>query len=256
MTQSDKARAFTALHQPGNPLVVFNIWDAGGAMALEKAGAAAVATGSFGVAAAMGYGDGEAIPLEELLYVVRRIAASVAVPVTIDFEGAYARDPAGVAANVSRLIGAGAIGLNFEDQVVGGGGLHDLATQSARIAAIRDAGDAAGVAIFMNARTDLFLKAPADQHAGLVPEALARAAAYAAAGASGFFVPGLVDPALMQAVTKGTPLPVNAMASPAQMPAATLAEVGVARISHGPFPWRAAMVALADGWRAATAHQT
>ena len=256
MTQSDKARAFAALHKPGAPLVLFNVWDAGGAVALEKAGATAIATGSHGVAEAMGYTDGEDIPLDEVLYVARRVTASVAVPVTVDFEGAYALDPAGVTANVTRLIEAGAIGLNFEDQVIGTKTLHPVEMQAARIAAIAAAGAATGMPLFINARTDVFLKVAPEQHAGLVPEALARATAYAGAGASGFFVPGLVDPALMTAIVKGTHLPVNAIASPAQQPAAVLASLGVARISHGPFPWNAAMAAFVDGWRAATAHQT
>lgn len=255
MTQSDKARAFAALHKPGAPVVLFNVWDAGGAVALENVGAPAIATGSHGVAGAIGYGDGEKAPLEDVLFMVRRITGSVAVPVTVDFEGAYSTDPATVTANVTRLIDAGAIGLNFEDQVIGTQTLHPLDAQATRIAAIRAAGVARDVPLFINARTDLFLKAKPDQHAGLLPEALARAAAYAAAGASGFFVPGLVDPGLMAAVVRGTPLPVNAIASPAQQPAAVLASLGVARISHGPFPWNAAMAAFVDGWRAATAHQ-
>ena len=255
MTQSDKARAFAAMHKPGAPVVLFNVWDAGGAVVLEKAGAPAIATGSHGVAEAMGFSDGEDIPLDDVLYVVRRVTSSVAVPVTVDFEGAYALDPASVTTNVTRLIEAGAIGLNFEDQVIGTKTLHPVEAQAARIAAIRAAGTATGVPLFINARTDVFLKAKPDQHADLVPEALARAAAYAAAGASGFFVPGLVDPDLMAAVVKGTPLPVNAIASPTQQPAAVLASLGVARISHGPFPWNAAMAAFAEGWRKATAHQ-
>jgi len=254
-TQSDKARTFAAMHRPGAPIVLFNVWDAGGAVVLEKAGSPAIATGSHGVAEALGYGDGEKAPLDDVLYMVRRVTTSVAVPVTVDFEGAYAVDPDAVATNVTRLIDAGAIGLNFEDQVVGTKTLHPPETQAARIAAIHAAGVAREVPLFINARTDLFLKAPADEHASLVPEALARAALYAKAGASGFFVPGLVDPDLMTAIVKGTPLPVNAIASPAQQPASVLASLGVARISHGPFPWNAAMKAFVEGWRAATAHQ-
>lgn len=256
MTQSDKARAFAALHRPGTPIVLFNVWDAGGAVALQKAGAPAIATGSHGVAESMGFGDGEKAPLDDVLSLVRRVVTSVSLPVTVDFEGAYATDPAGAAANVSRLIDAGAVGLNIEDQVIGGTGLHAPDAQAARIAAIRAAAVARDVPLFINARTDLFLKSPPDQHAARVAEALARAALYATAGASGFFVPGLVDPDLLRAIVQGTSLPVNAIASPAQQPAAVLASLGVARISHGPFPWRAAMAGFVEGFRAATAHQS
>ncbi len=254
-TQSDKARAFAAMHQPGNPVVIYNIWDAGSSRTVEAAGAPALATGSSPVATAMGYADGEIIPLDTVLMIVARIAASVAVPLSVDFEGGYAVDAATITANTRRVIEAGAIGVNFEDQIVGGTGLHTIAVQSARIAAVLAAGTATGVPLFVNARTDLFLKAPADQHAGLLPEAIERATAYAHAGASGFFAPGLTDPALISALIATTPLPVNLMMSPTAPPAATLAALGAARLSHGPFPWRAQMAALAAGYAAATAHQ-
>lgn len=248
-TQSDKARAFAALHRPGAPLVIYNMWDAGSAIALYKAGAPAMATGSSPLAAAQGYADGQVIPLDLVLTVVGRITACVPVPVSVDFEGGYAVEPAGITANTRRLVEAGAIGVNFEDQVVGGEGLHAIEAQSARIAAVVAAGTAAEVPLFVNARTDLFLKAPAERHADFIPEALARLKAYAEAGASGAFVPGLVDPGLIRAVVEGCVLPLNVMMSPAAPPAAALAALGVARLSHGPFPWRAQMARFAEGWR-------
>ncbi len=254
-TLSEKARTFAAAHRPGAPLVIYNIWDAGGAKQLEKAGAPAVATGSASVAAAHGYQDGQAIPLDLLLMIAGRISASVTVPVSVDFEGGYAADPETLTANVLRLIGAGAAGLNFEDQVVGGQGLYPKDEQARRIAAVFAAGQSAGVPLFINARTDLFLQSPPDGHARLVAEALDRAQAYAAAGAAGLFVPGLTDPALIAAVVKGSPLPVNIMMSPQAPDPATLASLGVARLSHGPFPWYAHMAALAEGWANATVHQ-
>ena len=255
-TQSDKARAFAALHIPGNPIVIYNIWDAGSAKSVEAAGAPALATGSHPVAAAMGYADGQVIPLETVLENVRRIVAAVSVPVSVDFEGGYALDAESLTANTSQLIKAGAIGVNFEDQVIGGTGLHAIAVQSARIAAVVAAGTQTGVPLFVNARTDMFLKAPADQHAGLMAEAIERAQAYAAAGAKGFFIPGLHDPALISALIATTPLPVNVFIGPTSAPAATLAALGAARLSHGPGPLRAQMVALTVGYAAATAHQT
>ena len=255
-TQSDKARAFAALHQRGNPLVIYNIWDAGSAKTVEAAGAPALATGSSPVATAMGFADGEIIPLETVLENVRRIVASVSVPLSVDFEGAYAEDPAGITANTRRVIEAGAIGVNFEDQVVGGNGLYSIEEQSARIAAVVAAGKASGVPLFVNARTDLFLNNAPEFHGGpWIEEALQRAQAYAKAGASGFFAPGLTDPALISALIAATPLPVNLLMSPTAPPAATLAALGAARLSHGPFPWRAQMVALTAGYMAATAHQ-
>lgn len=248
-TQSDKARAFAALHRPGAPVVIYNMWDAGSAIALHKAGAPAMATGSAPLAGAQGYADGQKIPLDLVLTLVGRIIACVPVPVSVDFEGGYAVEPAGITANTRRLIDAGAIGVNFEDQVVGGEGLYERSTQCARIAAVVAAGAAAEVSLFVNARTDLFLKAPAERHAELMPEALARLGAYAGAGTSGVFVPGLVDPGLIRAVVEGSALPVNVLMSPAAPPAAALAALGVARLSHGPFPWRTQMASFAEGFR-------
>lgn len=249
MTQAQKATDFKALHKPGDPIVLYNIWDAGSAKAVTKAGAKAVATGSWSVAGAQGYDDGEVIPLEFLEQIAARIVASVDVPVSVDFEGCYAAEAAGVAENVTRIIKAGAIGINFEDRVVQGTGLYEVDAQVARIKAARSAGDAAGVPIFINARTDLFLQSGPDEHAMLISAALERAAAYAEAGADGVFVPGLGDLALINQVVQGVALPLNVMMG-AQPSVAGLAEQGVARVSYGPAPYRAAlkdMVARFEG---------
>ncbi|MBB5516712.1 2-methylisocitrate lyase-like PEP mutase family enzyme [Rubricella aquisinus] len=244
MTQAEKAAAFAALHVKGTPLVLYNIWDAGSAQALAKAGARAIATGSWSVAAAQGFADGQALPMADALRTARQIVTAVDLPVTIDFEGGYAEAPVAVANNVSALLDTGAVGLNFEDQRVGGEGLHDMAEQAARITAIRAMADARGIALFINARTDLFLKADRADHAGLIEQAIARGHAYADAGASGFFVPGLQDIELIEQVCAGVSLPVNVMHLPDLPDTSTLGSAGVARISHGPFPYRAAMAAL------------
>ena len=246
MSQVDKARAFAELHRPGNPLLLYNIWDAGGAKAIAEAGAKAVATGSWSVAAAQGYPDGQAIPLDLLLQIAERIASTVDLPLTVDFEGGYAEAPEDLAANLARLIATGAVGINFEDQVVGGAGLHAPEVQCERIAALRRAAEAADLPFFVNARTDLFLKEKdRGRHGDLVTEALERAAAYAEAGASGFFVPGLVDPDLIGAVCEAAGLPVNVMMLSGAPDAQALAALGVARISHGPGPYFTAMKDLA-----------
>ena len=252
MTQAERARNFADLHVSGRPLVLYNIWDAGGAKAIAEAGAKAIATGSWSVAAAQGYGDGQAIPLDLVLRIALRIVETVDLPVTIDFEGAYAESPEEVAANVLRLIEAGAIGLNFEDQVVGGSGLHSTEAQAARISAIRQAATQAGVPFFINARTDLFLKEKdRGKHAELIAEATERAAAYAQAGASGFFVPGLVTPELIGRICEAVDLPVNVMMLSGAPSREELASLGVARISHGPGPYFTAMAALAQRFREA-----
>jgi 2-methylisocitrate lyase-like PEP mutase family enzyme len=237
-------QTFESLHVPGNPVILFNAWDAGSARAVAEAGAKAIATGSASVAAAHGFDDAEALPLELALANAARIVAAVDLPVTIDFEGGYASDPDGVAANVQRLAETGAIGCNFEDQVVGGEDLYPISIQAGRIRAARDA---AGADFFINARTDLFLKAKPETHdRAMVEEALERAQAYAEAGASGFFVPLLANLDLLARFCSTSPLPVNFMAFPGAPSATQVAAAGVARISHGPFPYKSAMKALKE----------
>lgn len=244
-TAVEKARAFAAMHRRGDPIVLYNCWDAGSAHAVAKAGAAALATASWAVSAAQGYADGEQLPLEDLLRVVARITATTQLPVSVDFEGAYAVAPDDVARNVGRLVEAGAIGLNLEDRVVGGAGLHAVAEQAARIAAVRREAERRGVPLFVNARTDLFLQEnDQSRHCALVEEAIARGGAYARAGADGFFVPGLVEPGAIHTICERVPLPVNVMRAPDAAPLAALREIGVARVSHGPFAFRAAMDAI------------
>ncbi|HEX8126435.1 MAG TPA: isocitrate lyase/phosphoenolpyruvate mutase family protein [Allosphingosinicella sp.] len=239
-----KFELFASLHRPGNPVVLYNAWDAGSAQAVAEAGAKAIATGSASVAAAHGFHDAEALPLELALTNAARVAAAVELPVTIDFEGAYGVKPEAVAANMKRLAETGAIGCNFEDQVIGGQGLHPTEAQAARIRAAREA---VGGDFFINARTDIFLKTKAATHEpAAIEEAIARARAYWEAGASGFFVPGLVDLDQLARICAASPLPVNFMAFPGAPEAGAVAAAGVARISHGPFPYKFAMKALKE----------
>jgi 2-methylisocitrate lyase-like PEP mutase family enzyme len=253
---SAKYEAFAALHVPGDPVILFNVWDAGSARVAERAGAKAVATGSASVSTAHGYDDAEALPLELALANARRTAAAVSVPVTIDFEGGYAVSPDAVAANVEKLAATGAVGCNFEDQIVASHGtaerrMHTVEEQAARIAAIRWT---VGPNFFVNARTDTFLIAHPETHdPAMADAAIERGKAYADAGASGFFVPGLADLTLLERVVRNVPLPVNFMAFPGAPEAKQVAETGVARISHGPFPHMAALKAFEEAARAAFA---
>lgn len=242
--RSAKADAFRALHVKGDPLILFNAWDAGSALAVAEAGAGAIATGSWSVAAAQGFHDAEALPLDVALANAARVVAAVDLPVTIDFEGGYAVEPWQLAGNLVRLAATGAVGCNLEDQVVGGDGLHAPDFQAERIGAVRAA---IGPSFFINARTDIFLKAKAETHdEAMVDQALKRAHAYAEAGASGFFAPGLVDLGLIGRLCEASPLPVNIMTFPGVPSNAELALAGVSRISYGPGPYRMAMRALTE----------
>lgn len=221
-----QARDFAALHVPGRPLVLPNAWDAASAAVIAEAGAAAVATSSSGVSWSLGRPDGNVLPREEGLAAIARIASVVEVPVTADIENGYARNAAGVAETVAGVLDAGAIGINIED------GDRDPDDLVARIRAARAAAEAAGVPLFVNARTDVFL-------AELVPpenrvdESLARAAAYLAAGADGIFVPGVVDLDVVTRLVAGIEAPVNVLAGAGAPDTAEFAGVGVARVSLG-----------------------
>jgi 2-methylisocitrate lyase-like PEP mutase family enzyme len=248
------AEIFANLHTKGDPLVLFNIWDAGSAKAIAEAGARAIATGSWSAAAAHGYGDLEALPLELALANLRRIVSSVDLPVTFDMEGGYGTTPDAVEETASQVVAAGAVGVNFEDQIVGGEGLYSIEEQAARIAAVRRAAIEAGVALFINARTDIFLKTkPVNQTEAHLDEALERVTAYATAGANGFFTPGLGDPARIARLCEESPLPVNILVMAHTPPLRELAALGVARISHGGLPYRVAMDALRESGRRALA---
>ena len=253
-SQQEKAKLFQSLHVKGDPIVLYNIWDAGSAKTVEEAGAKALATGSWPVAVAQGYGDGHNIPMEDALANARRIVDGTDLPVTLDFEGGYSVEEDGLKANITTALDTGVIGFNFEDQVVGGEGLHDIALQAKRVAAVRSAIDASGVDAYLNARTDLFLKTnPKDHDEAMLAEAIERAKAYQYSGANGFFAPALVDEMMIGKLCEAIDLPVNIIAIPGCPPKAKLAELGVARISYGPVPYRQMMVALGEGAKAAFA---
>ena len=248
-SNSGKITAFKALHVPSDPLVLFNIWDAGSAKAVAGAGAKAIATGSYGVAEAQGFMDGEAFGLDVALVNLQRIIGVTDLPVTLDMESGYGATAEEVGNSVAAARAAGAAGINLEDRMPGLAALTPVAEQSARIAA------AAASGLFVNARCDAFRGQPADSHGPqLVATVLERARAYADAGASGLFVPFLTDRACIAAICDASPLPVNILWTPASAGGfstrAELAELGVARISHGHRPWAAAMGWLAGAARA------
>ncbi|WP_206245391.1 isocitrate lyase/PEP mutase family protein [Novosphingobium terrae] len=244
-TQADKARQFRQLHGPGDPLVLCNVWDAGSAAAVERAGAKAIATSSWAVAAAQGYEDGENMPFDAMLAVLERIVKGTQLPVTADFEGGYAADIPRIAEHARKLLGLGVIGFNFEDQVMKGPGLLPMAEQVARLRALRRTCDDLGIPAFINARTDVFLKASsAAESSALLAETLARGAAYRDAGADGLFVPGLTDPAPIRSLCEAMPLPVNIMITDRHASLAPFAQLGVARISFGPAPYIGLMAEL------------
>jgi len=236
----DKVEAFRALHVPGDPLVLFNIWDAGSAKAVAGAGAKAIATGSYAVAETNGFKDGETLPLDVALENLRRIVSVADLPVTIDMEAGYGDTPDEVARSVGHAREAGAAGINLEDRIPGTTALIALDEASKRVAA------AASTGIHVNARTDVYLgRKPEDYTTDLIDTVIERADAYAAAGAGSLFVPFLGDHPTIAQICARSPLPVNVLWAPGRGNIEELASLGVARVSYGHGPWAAAMAWLA-----------
>lgn len=232
-----RAARLRDLHVPGRPLVLANAWDAASARAVEQAGYAAVATGSAAVAASLGFGDHEAAPVDVMLDAVSRIASAVSVPVTADLEAGYGMAPDEL---VDRLLSTGAVGCNLEDTDHRTDRLATVDDQTGWIAAVREAADRSGVPIVINARTDVFLRddGSADEQ---LAEAIRRGRRYRAAGADCFYPIWVTDEAAIAALVAAVEGSINAYARPEAPSLARLAELGVARVSYGPWMHRLAM---------------
>ncbi|CAN1562218.1 PrpB PEP phosphonomutase and related enzymes [Caulobacteraceae bacterium] len=234
---TDHAETFRRLHDGPDLLILPNAWDAGSARVIETLGARAVATTSAAVCWSHGYADGHHLPVEFLVATVREITRAISIPLTCDFEGGYADDPATVGENVRKVIDAGAVGINIED----GGSDPDLL--AAKIVAVRKAADDAGVDLFINARTDIYLRRLAEGEAA-VAEVLRRAALYRSAGADGLFAAGVSVPAEISAIAADCGLPLNVMARVGLPKGPDLQALGARRISSATGLARAALAAL------------
>ncbi len=215
---------FHSLHD--GLLMLPNCWDGGSARVAQAAGAAALATSSAAVAWSHGFADGSHLPTELLLATVRGIRRVSELPKSVYIEDGYSADPAGVAVLVRELIGAGVVGINIED----GNDAPELL--ASKIAAVREVADAAGVRLFINARTDVYLRGLAEGE-GLAAETIRRGERYRAAGASGLFVPGLREERDIAAIAAAVALPLNVMALPGVPAPERLRALGVRRLSAG-----------------------
>ncbi len=226
---ADRARTFTALHVPGDPIVLPNAWDAASAWAIAQAGARAIATSSAACAWSIGRADGNVMSRAEALGQIRLIASAVDLPVTADVETGYG-DDADLAQTVRDVIDAGAVGVNLEDS--GGDPLYPVDVAARRVSIARQAAEGVGVPLHINARVDVFF-APVGEPADRVRLTAERAAAYVDAGASSIFVPGVRDLPTIRELTSAIDAPVNILAGAASPTLAELADAGVGRISVG-----------------------
>ncbi|HYA17387.1 MAG TPA: isocitrate lyase/phosphoenolpyruvate mutase family protein [Bryobacteraceae bacterium] len=237
MLQKAKAELLRKLHGGPEVLVLPNAWDAISARIVEDAGFPAVATTSAGLAAVLGYPDGQRIPQPEMLFLVRKMAKAVEIPVTADVEAGYA-DAVQTALD---LIACGAVGMNLEDMV--GGQLIPLEAQVETIRAIRTVATAEGVPMVINARTDIFLAEHGDAGTRF-DRAVERLNAFRAAGADCLFAPGVTDAGTIGRLAKAVTGPLNILASAGSPSIAEMKALGVRRVSLGSGPSRVAAGAL------------
>jgi 2-methylisocitrate lyase-like PEP mutase family enzyme len=239
--QRAKAEEFRAMHDRSKILVLPNAWDPMSARVIEEAGARAIATTSAGVAFSVGYPDGEAMPRDEMIAAITRIARVVTVPLSADIESGFARDAHEVAETVRRVIAAGAVGINLEDAIHGGPpALYDLEIAIDRVHAAREAASASGIPLVINARTDVYLLSIGEPDTRF-DHAVRRANAYRKAGADCLFVPRIGRPADIERIVAALEGPLNLLAFPGIPTIAELERLGVARLSVGTWPTLAAM---------------
>lgn len=238
------ANRLRELHVPFGPLLLANIWDAASAQLAERAGFPVIATSSGAVAESLGFRDGQRAPADEMFAAAARIARAVEVPVTVDAEGGYGLSPDEL---VGRLIDAGAAGCNLEDTAHPTRDVLPAGQQADWLRSVREAADKAGVPLVLNARVDVFVRAPQPvAEVALVEDAVTRAKAYLAAGADCVYPIGMRDPeAVRQLVAELAPAPVNVNPLP-DRPIADLGAFGAARVSLGVRLWRQTQSVLAD----------
>src|ERR1700743_789639 len=239
--QARKAEQLRKLHHGGRILILANAWDVASARIFEEMGFPAIATTSAGIAASLGYPDGQFITREGMLDVVGRIARAVHAPVTADLEAGYGPTTEDMTATVKAMAEAGAVGMNLEDVTGSDESTHVCpATKVEKIQAIRRAGESIGVPLVLNARTDIYLM-PIGPEATRFERTVERLNAYRKAGADCLFVPGLKDAATIAKLVKAVDGPLNILATAGGPNVNELQAMGVARVSMGSGVMRSAL---------------
>ncbi|MDQ1722957.1 MAG: hypothetical protein QOI26_2691 [Pseudonocardiales bacterium] len=238
MNLADKAVELRRLHTDSELLVLVNVWDVASAKVVAGLpGCRALATASHSIAASFGYEDGEQISVDLMIEAVGRIAAAVDLPVTADLEAGYG----GVGETIRKAIGVGIVGANLEDE------MRPLDEAVADVRAAVGAGEAEGVPFVLNARTDAYLLAGDRDPSAVLADAIERGRAFLDAGADCVFVPGRLEAEVVRQLVEGIgERKISILGLPGTPAPRELAELGVARVSFGPWPQRVAMTALAD----------
>jgi 2-methylisocitrate lyase-like PEP mutase family enzyme len=247
LSQREKYDRLYALHHAERLLVLPNIWDSLGALLLHDLGYPAIATASAAIAFTNGYNDGEKIPFTEVLNILKRIAAAVNVPVTADIESGFAESEKKLSENIQQLLAAGISGINFEDTDKNSNTLYPIEMQTRRIEVIKKVSDDMGVPLFINARTDVYLRGQGfDSPEAKLEETIKRGLAYKAAGADCFFPLAIKDRDDIAAVVRELQMPVNVLLIRGVPALATLQQLGIKRVSLGPGFLKIAIRAMKD----------
>jgi 2-methylisocitrate lyase-like PEP mutase family enzyme len=245
-SQKEKAEIFLSLHTRGNLLVLPNVWNPIGARILEKKGYPAVATASAAISASLGYQDGEKIKRATAIDLIGRIARSVDVPVTADIETGYGESLSELEETAQQVIDSGAVGVNIEDGLAWGGALRTIEDQCRRIATVRQYADRRGVHLVINARTDSFVSSSFTNKEEAAEEAVTRAKAFSEAGADCFYPIGPGDEATVRLLRDRIGSPLNILVLPTAAPLSIMRDIGVNRVSFGPFIFRSCTRKFAD----------
>jgi 2-methylisocitrate lyase-like PEP mutase family enzyme len=233
-SQKEKAEHLFSLHVGGEMLVLPNVWNPIGARVLAKKGYQAVATASAAISASLGYQDGEKLMRSTLIDIIGRIARSVDVPVTADIETGYGETVSELEMTVEQVIESGIVGVNIEDSL-GGGGLRTVEEQCQRISVVRQVAEHQGIQLVINARIDSYLSGVFSCSEEATEDAVSRAKAYSDAGADCIYPIGPGDEVIVRLLRKRIAAPINILASPKAASLTVLREIGVNRVSFGPF---------------------
>lgn len=226
---------FKNLHYQDSPLLIANVWDVPSAKAAEKLNFQAIGTSSAAVAAMLGYKDGEEMDFAELLYIVKRISQNTDLPLSVDLEAGYSRNPNQITENIKQLAELGVVGINFEDSYIEDGSrvLSKADDFAKTLSTITDLLQKDNVEMFINTRVDAFIMGIPSP----VEETKKRIQLYESAGASGIFTPCIEKESDIAEIVQSTTLPLNVLCMPNLPDFDTLTKLGVKRISMGDFPF-------------------
>lgn len=245
-SQKKKAQAFLSMHTNDKLLVLPNIWNPIGARILAAKDFPAVATASEAVSASLGYEDGEKIKRSTLMDIITRIARSVDIPVTVDIEKGFGESISKLQETILQVIDSGVVGINIEDSIGQGGALRPIDEQCERIAAVREVSGQQGLHLVINARVDSFLSGFFQEKEEKIEDAVVRAKAYSEAGADCIYPIGPGDLETVRILRNRIASPINILATPAAEPLTVLEEIGINRVSFGPFIFRSCLKKFVD----------